>query len=304
MFASTIKLLQKAQRGKYAIAHFNINNMEMVQGVVRAAEKLKAPIILATSEGSLAYAGMDYLRALAETAAKRSSVPIAFHLDHGKDISLIMKAIKQGYSSVMIDASHEEFEKNIFLTRKVVAAAHRHGVSVEAELGTIGGAEDLVSSRKILYTDPILAKEFVERTGCDALAVAIGTSHGVYKFAGRGHLNLSLLKQIRSVVNVPLVLHGASGVPLSLVKEAQQYGAKLKGVHGVADRQLKEAIKLGITKINTDTDLRLAFDAAVRKSVRERPEDIDPRHLLGPARDAIQKVVEQRIMLFGSKGKG
>jgi len=303
MFASTIKLLQKAQKGKYAVAHFNINNMEIVQGVVQAAEKLKAPIILATSEGSLSYAGMDYLLALAETAAKRSTVPIAFHLDHGNDLSLILKAIKRGYSSVMIDASHDEFEKNIRLTRKVVGAAHRHGVSVEAELGTIGGAEDLVSSRKILYTDPRLAKEFVERTGCDALAVAIGTSHGAYKFVGKAHLNLNLLEQIRSVVKIPLVLHGASGVPLSLVTEARHYGAKLKGVHGVPDGQLKEAIKFGITKINTDTDLRLAFDAAIRKSVRELPRDIDPRHLLGPVRDAIQRIAEQRIILFGSKGK-
>ncbi len=303
MFTSTIKLLQKAQRGKYAVAHFNVNNMEIVQGVVRAAEKLKAPIILATSEGSLSYAGMDYLLALAKVAAEKSSVPIAFHLDHGKDISLIMDAIKRGYSSVMIDASQEKFERNILLTKRVVGAAHRHDVSVEAELGTIGGAEDLVSSRNILYTDPVLAKEFVERTGCDALAVAIGTSHGAYKFGGKGHLNLNLLKSIRSTVKVPLVLHGASGVPLSLVKEAQHYGAKLKGVEGVPDRQLKEAIKRGITKVNTDTDLRLAFDAAIRKSVALSPRDIDPRHLLGPARDAIQKVAEQRIILFGSKGK-
>ncbi len=303
MFTSTIKLLQKAQRGKYAVAHFNINNMEMVQGVVRAAEKLKAPLILATSEGSLSYAGMDYLQALAETAAKKSSVPVAFHLDHGKDIDLILKAIKRGYSSVMIDASHDDFEKNVSITKRVVRAAHRHGVSVEAELGTIGGAEDLVSSRKILYTDPLLAKQFVERTGCDALAVAIGTSHGAYKFAGRADLNLNLLNEIRALVKIPLVLHGASGVPPSLVREAERYGAKLNGVEGVPDGQLREAIKRGITKINTDTDLRLAFDAAVRKTVREQPRDIDPRHLLGPARDAIQKVAEQRITLFGSKGK-
>ncbi len=303
MFASTIDLLKKGQRGKYAVAHFNINNMEIVQGVVQAAEKLKAPIILATSEGSLSYAGMDYLLALAEVAAKRSTVPIALHLDHGRDIPTIMMAIKRGYSSVMIDASHEEFERNVQITKRIVTAAHRHGVSVEAELGTIGGAEDLVSSRKILYTDPRLAKEFVERAGCDALAVAIGTSHGAYKFVGKAHLNLNLLEQIRSVVKIPLVLHGASGVPLSLVTEARHYGAKLKGVHGVPDGQLKEAIKFGITKINTDTDLRLAFDAAIRKSVRELPRDIDPRHLLSPARDAIQKVAEQRITLFGSRGK-
>ena len=303
MFASTLKLLEKAQRGKYAVAHFNINNMEIMQGVVRAAEKLKAPIILATSEGSLAYAGMDYLLALAQTAAKKSSVPIAFHLDHGKNIPLIMNAIRKGYSSVMIDASQENFEQNVLLTRKIVDFAHRHHVTVEAELGTIGGAEDLVSSRHILYTDPAAAKEFVGRTGCDSLAVAIGTSHGAHKFAGKAHLNLDLLRKIRSQVKVPLVLHGASGVPLSIVREAQKYGARLPGVEGVPNAQLKTAIKLGITKINTDTDLRLAFDAAVRKSIKLQPEDIDPRHFLGSARDAIQKVAEQRIILFGSKGK-
>lgn len=303
MFADTKKLLLKAQKGNYAIAHFNINNLEIMQGVVAAAAKLKAPLILATSEGALAYAGMNYLYALAETAAEEKKIPLALHLDHGKDMKIIQKAIQKGYSSVMIDASQYPFEKNVSLTKKMVSLAHRKGVAVEAELGTIGGAEDSVSARKIIYTDPVKAKEFAERTGCDFLAVAIGTSHGAYKFAGKAALRQDLLQQIRKTVSVPLVLHGASGVSPSVVKIAEKYGADLSGVRGVHDVQIKTAIRNGITKINTDTDLRIAFDAAVRKALQSAPKDFDPRHILAPARDLIQTVAEKRIRLFGSVGK-
>ena len=303
MFTDTTKLLLKAQQGKYAVAHFNINNMEIVQGVVTAAQKLKAPIILATSEGALNYAGMDYLYAIAKTSSEKVNVPIALHLDHGKDINLIKQAIQMGYSSVMIDASHQDFEKNIRITKQVVALAHRKGIFVEAELGTIGGAEDLVSSRNIIYTDSAKAQEFVQRTGCDFLAVAIGTSHGAYKFSGNTSLRQDILQQIKKKVKVPLVLHGASGVPKNLVTMAEKYGADLSGVKGVPDTQIKAAIKNGITKINTDTDLRIAFDAGVRKGLHTAPKDFDPRHILAPARDLIQKVAEQRIKLFGSTNK-
>jgi len=303
MFADTKKLLLKAQQGKYAVAHFNINNMEIVQGVVAAAQKLKAPVILATSEGALKYAGMNYLYAIAKTASEQANVPIALHLDHGKDLEIIKKAIQIGYSSVMIDASHEKFEKNIRLTKQVVALAHQKGISVEAELGTIGGAEDLVSSRNIIYTDPEKAKEFVQRTGCDFLAVAIGTSHGAYKFAGKASLRQDILQEIRRKVKVPLVLHGASGVPQALVTMAEKYGANLSGVKGVPDSQIKMAVKNGITKINTDTDVRIAFDAAVRKALQAQPKDFDPRHILAPARDLIQQIAEQRIKLFGSANR-
>jgi fructose-bisphosphate aldolase class II len=312
MFASTNTLLQQAQRKHYAVPHFNINNLEILQGVVAAAVKLRSPIILSTSEGAVQYAGMEYLLALAKTAAQTNKIPIALHLDHGRDLNLIRKAIAFGYSSVMIDASQEGFEENIRITRQVVGLAHHHGIAVEAELGTIGGAEDTVSSRHILYTDPEKAKEFVEKTDCNFLAIAIGTSHGAYKFAGKAQssaqsparLRLDILKEIRRKVNIPLVLHGASGVPLALVKEAEKYGADLRGVQGVPDNQVKQAIRLGICKINTDTDLRLAFDAAVRKVIARQPKDFDPRHILGPAREAIQKVAEQRIKLCGSGGKG
>ena len=302
-FASTKQLLEKAQKQGYAVPHFNINNMEIMQGVVHAARRLKSPVILATSEGALHYAGMDFLYALAKTAAEQNKVPIALHLDHGQDIKLIKTAIHKGYSSVMIDGSHLPFEKNVAATQKVVALAHRYHVSVEAELGTIGGAEDTVRSRNILYTNPFKAKEFVQRTGCDFLAVALGTSHGAYKFQGKATLRQDILKEITQNVKIPLVLHGASGVSSSLIKEAEKYGARLMGVQGVPDNQIRVAIKNGITKINTDTDLRLAFDAAVRKVIKTQPKDFDPQHILGPARDAIQRVAEQRIRLCGSVGK-
>lgn len=303
MFASTKTLLLTAQKEKYAVPHFNINNMEILQGVVQAAVKLKSPIILATSEGAINYAGMNFLHSLAKTASELTSIPIAFHLDHGQDIDTIRKAIAIGYSSVMIDASHDPFEQNIQKTKKIVQLAHRKQISVEAELGTIGGAEDSVSSRRILYTDPERAKEFVERTGCDFLAVAIGTSHGAYKFAGKAAVRQDILREIQRKIKIPLVLHGASGVPQSIVKIAERYGASLSGVEGVPDSQIRTAIAHGITKINTDTDLRLAFDAAVRKFITTSPRDFDPRHILGPAREMIQKVAEQRIKLFGSVRK-
>src|SRR3989338_2272083 len=303
MFTATTKILGKAQRGHYAVAHFNINNLEMVQAIVNAAMKLKSQVILATSEGAIQYAGMDYLYALAKTASEQANIPIALHLDHGRDITIIQKAINIGYSSIMIDASPEDFENNIALTKKIVQLAHRKGISVEAELGTIGGAEDKVSSRKIRYTDPLQAQEFVERTGCDFLAVAIGTSHGAYKFQGEAQLQLDRLREIRKKVRIPLVLHGASGVPEKMVQEAQHYGADLTGVEGIPEAQVKAAIKEGITKVNTDTDLRLAFDAAVRKAIMTKPKDFDPRHILAPAREAMQKVAEQRIWVCGSVGK-
>lgn len=303
MFTPTTSILRKAQQGHYAVGHFNINNMEMVQAIVLAGVKLRSPVILATSEGAIQYAGIDYLYALAKTAAEQANIPIALHLDHGRDMKLIEKAIKIGYSSVMIDASHEDFEKNIALTRKVVQMAHQKGIFVEAELGTIGGVEDTVKSRNILYTNPAKAQEFVQRTGCDFLAIAIGTSHGAYKFKGNAHLRMDILKEVRKRVKIPLVLHGASCVPLSAVKEAQKYGANLKGVQGVPDTQIKQAVKNGICKFNTDTDLRIAFDAGIRKNILKNPQDFDPRHILAPAREYMQKVVEHRIRLFGSVGK-
>jgi len=307
MLANTKTILKKAQKGKYAVGHFNINNMEIVQAIVAAAEKMKSPVILATSEGAIKYASIEYLYNLALTASNISKVPVALHLDHGKDMKIIKECIKLGYSSVMIDASHEDFETNIKLTKQVVQWAHKKGISVEAELGTIGGTEDLVSSKQIIYTDPKKAKEFVDRTGCDFLAVAIGTSHGAYKFkTGKNKpvkLKQEILKDIRKTVKIPLVLHGASGVPKNMVKIAKKYGANLSKVKGVPEQQTKISIKNGICKVNTDTDLRIAFDAGIRTVIKNNPKDFDPRHILAPAKDYMQKVVEHRIKLFGSKNK-
>lgn len=303
MLASTKDILHKAHKCHYAVPHFNINNMEMLQGVVQAGIKLNSPIILATSEGAIKYAGINFLYNLAKTASELTTIPLALHLDHGQDFETIKKAIQIGYSSVMIDASDYDFEKNIQITKKVVQLAHKHNISVEAELGTIGGAEDLVRSRTILYTNPIKAQEFIKRTGCDFLAVAIGTSHGAYKFLGKSKLEINILKEIKERTNLPLVLHGASGIPKKIVTLAEKYGAELSGVHGVPDSEIKQAIKYGINKINTDTDLRIAFDSAIRKAIQQHPRDIDPRHILAPARDLIQEIAEERIRLFGCMNK-
>ena len=277
--------------------------MEIVQAVVNGAVAQKSPVILATSQGALKYAGLDYLFAIAKIAAESVKVPVAFHLDHGTDVEIIRKCIKKGYSSVMFDGSHLPYKKNVAITKKIVNLAHRHGICVEAELGTIGGAEDEIKSRKIIYTGKVQAKEFVESTGCDILAVAIGTSHGAYKFSGKAHLRFDILQDIKKSIKTPLVLHGGSQVPKAFVSMAQKYGANLKGMRGVDPKSLQKAISLGITKINSDTDLRVAFDAGIRKIIATKPKDFDPRHIVGSARDTMQQVVEHHIKLFKSAGK-
>lgn len=301
MFAATRDLLYRAQRGKYAVGHFNINNLEILQGIIAAAEAMQSPVILATSEGAIRYAGMAYLVALTKIAAQLSTIPVALHLDHGRDLTIIRQAIAQGYSSIMVDGSHLPFEKNMALTRKVVHWAHRQGISVEAELGTIGGAEETISSRTIIYTDPLQAEEFVRKTGCDFLAVAIGTSHGASKFSGT--LQFALLRRIKARVKIPLVLHGASGVPRGEVSIARKYGARLSKVEGIPDSQIKQAITEGICKVNTDTDLRLAFDAGIRQALAKKRQDFDPRYFLGAAREHVQNIAERRIQLFQSGRK-
>ena len=303
MLVTGKKLLDKANKGKYAVGAFNVNNMELMQAIVRAAEKLKSPAILQTSEGAIGYAGLETLFHLLKQTAEESNNPFTIHLDHGRNLELIKKCIRIGYTSIMYDGSHLPFDQNVKTTRKVVGWCHKKGIGVEAELGTIGGAEDLISARQIIYTEPSSAVEFVRETGCDSLAIAIGTSHGAYKFSGTAHLDIGRLMVIKKLLPMPLVLHGASGVPGDIVRKAQEFGARLGEPEGVPDEQISRAIRHGINKINTDTDLRLAFTASLRETIATKPEEFDPRKLLAPARDAIQAVVEHRMRLFGSAGK-
>ena len=299
------ELLRAARQGKYAVGAFNINNMEFLQAITGAAEELGSPAIIALSEGAIKYAGFRNIVEMVTLAAKERTVPISLHLDHGKDMELIVRCIEGGFTSVMIDGSALPFEENIAVTRAVVEKARPKGVSVEGELWKLAGIEDNVSvaERDAMLTDPAQAAEFVKRTGVDALAIAVGTSHGAYKFKGDARLALDRISDIASRVPTLLVLHGASGVKQENVDIANRYGAAIKGAKGVPDDAIVEAIRRGISKVNIDTDMRIAFTAYVRKALAEKPEEIDPRKVLGPGRDAIAAVVREKMKLFGSAGK-
>ncbi len=307
MLTTLTNVLKKAHRQNYAVGAFNINNLEILQAVMDAAEAERAPVVISTSEGALKYAGMEELGTLVHLAAKRSKRPVVFHLDHGKNYDLVVRAIKSGfYTSVMFDGSSLPYKENIKLTKRLVTMAHRRGISVEAELGAIAGIEDFVSveEKDAHLTDPEQALEFVQRTGCDALAVAIGTSHGAYKFGGDSQLDFKRLTTIKDLVKVPLVLHGASGIPSTIKNQCIKYGCKIEKAKGVSDAHIRRAVKLGINKVNIDSDLRIAFDAGVRKFLHEQPEVFDPRKILGPAKELMTKVVRQKMRMFGSTGKG
>lgn len=275
-------LLVQAADGRYAIGAFNCNNMEIVQAIITAAGKERAPVVLQASQGAIKYAGLDFISAMAKLAAGQTDVPVVLHLDHGTSFEQCMQCIRAGFTSVMIDGSKLPLAENIALTRKVVEVARAVGVSVEAELGKIGGTEDdiTVSEREALFTDPEEAMVFVRETGVDALAVAIGTAHGQYK--GVPELDFVRLEKISSLVKIPLVLHGSSGVP---------------------DADVQRAISLGVCKVNIDTNIREAFVAAARRVLEENPREIDPRKMLGPAREAAAEVIRDKIRVFGSSGK-
>lgn len=304
MLMTLKQVLQKADKKGYAVPAFNINNLEILQAVMEAAVKLKSPVILQTSEGAIEYAGLEYLVAMVSVAAK-AKVPVVLHLDHGKDLKIIKKAIDSGFTSVMIDASSKPYAENVSTTKKVVGWAKKKNVSVEAELGAIKGIEDLVSvsEKQAFFTDPMQARDFVKDTECDALAVSIGTAHGAFKSKEKIKLDITRLEKINKLVEAPLVLHGASGVPKRLVELANKYGAELGGTEGIPDEQIKLAIKNGVRKINTDTDLRLAFAAGVRQALAEDKKVFDPRKIMAPAKKMIQEVAEERINLFSSKNK-
>lgn len=303
----TNDLFKKALKGKYALGAFNVNNMELLQAIVEAGEELKAPIILQVSAGARKYANQTYLIKLVEAALSTTTIPIALHLDHGEDFEICKACVDGGFSSVMIDGSKYSFEENIALTKQVVDYAHSKGISVEAELGKLAGVEDniSVSEKDAIYTNPAQAKEFIDRTGCDSLAVAIGTSHGAYKFAGDAKLDFERLAEIRAAVgeDYPLVLHGSSSVPDDLVKMCNDYGAQISGAKGVPEEMFEKAREMSIVKINIDTDLRIAFTGAIRKFFAENPSEFDPRKYLGPARDAVREVVKRKIKIFGTDGK-
>lgn len=312
MLGHPTSILTEALRGKYAIGAFNVNNLEFVQAVVAAADAQRAPVILQTTEGAIQYAGMEELLALMRIAAERAKVPVIIHLDHGKDLAVVKRAIASGYTSVMYDGSSLPYTENVAKTKHVVKLAHAKGVAVEAELGAIKGIEDLVSvaEREATLTNPEQALDFVTRTGCDALAVSIGTAHGAHKAKGEPKLDIARLRRIHALLpNTPLVLHGASSVPEDLVGKTELYCsmlgdcARLDAAQGIPDAQVRSAIQFGITKVNTDTDLRIAFTAGLREALIEHRKEIDPRKLLAPARDSIREIVEQRIRVFGSTSK-
>ena len=276
------ELLTKAYREGYAVGAFNCNNMEIVQAIVAAAEAENSPVIIQASQGAIKYAGIDYIAALSRQAAQAAKVPVALHLDHGTSLEQVMACIRHGFTSVMIDGSKYPFAENVALTQKVVELAHAIGVSVEAELGKIGGVEDdiAVDEREAFFTDPEEAREFVLKTGVDSLAVAIGTAHGRYK--GVPKLDFERLAKIRELVDIPLVLHGSSGVP---------------------DEDIKKAISLGVAKVNIDTNIREAFVGKMREVLAKNPDEIDPRKILGPAKEAAIEIIREKIRVFGSSNK-
>lgn len=292
------EMFSKAYLGGYAIGAFNVNNMEIIQGIVDAAKEEKSPLILQVSAGARKYANPIYLRKLVEAAVEDSDLPIVLHLDHGDDFEICKACIDSGFTSVMIDGSKHPFEDNIRLTREVVEYAHSKGVVVEAELGRLAGVEDAVkvSSKDATYTDPDQAVEFVERTGVDSLAIAIGTSHGAYKFKGEPSLDFERLEIITNKIKgFPLVLHGASTVMPEFVAKCNEFGGQLPGAMGVPEDMLRKAATLGVCKINIDTDLRLAMTATIREYFTKHPEEFDPRKYLGPARTAIKEMVKHKI---------
>lgn len=304
---TTKEMFEKSMKEGFAIGAFNINNMEILQGIVDAAEKQKSPVILQASSGAIKYARIKYLMKMVEAAVEETTIPIAIHLDHGADFEACKMCIDNGFTSVMIDGSKYSFEENVAITKKVVEYAHERGVVVEAELGQLAGIEDdvNVSEADAKYTDPDQAKEFVERTGCDSLAIAIGTSHGAYKFKGEAKLRMDILKEIKEKIpNTPIVLHGASTVIPELVETCNKYGGDIPGAKGVPDEILHTASISGVSKINVDTDLRLAFTSEIRKTLSENPSAFDPRKYLTPAREKITEIVEHKIKdVFGSSNK-
>ncbi|OAA31209.1 tagatose-bisphosphate aldolase [Kosmotoga arenicorallina S304] len=311
-YVNTKDILEKASEGFYAVPALNINNLEFLQAIIEAGLEESAPVIIETSEGAIKYAGngnimrgaklfVDMVREYADTI----DIPVALHLDHGKHFEYIIAAIKAGYSSVMIDASEHNFEENLSITKKVVEIAHSVNVSVEAELGRLVGIEDnvVVAAHEAALVDPDEAVEFVEKTGVDFLAPAIGTSHGAFKFKGEARLDFDRLKKVKERTGIPLVLHGASSVPQDIVELAEKFGADFKGAKGVPSEILKETVKYGINKVNTDTDLRMAFIAGLREFLAGNPTEFDPRKYFKVPKEYVKGLIKERMRLLGCSNK-
>lgn len=301
------ELFERAYKEGYAIGGFNVNNMEILQAIVEAGNEERSPLILQVSAGARKYANPVYLRKLVEAAVATTDVPIVLHLDHGDSFEMCKSCVDDGFTSVMIDASKYPFEKNIEISKQVAEYAHAKGVVVEAELGKLAGIEDAVNvaEKDAIYTDPDQVAEFVEKTGVDSLAIAIGTSHGAYKFKGEPQLDFERLHKIEKLIpGFPIVLHGSSSVPQELVEKCNKYGGELPGAKGVPEDMLREAARSAVCKINIDTDLRLAMTATIREIFATSPAEFDPRKYLGPGRSAIKELVRHKIKdVLGSSGK-
>jgi fructose-bisphosphate aldolase class II len=306
---NTTEMFKKAYEGGYAVGAFNVNNMEIIQGITEAAMEQKAPLILQVSAGARKYAKHEYLVKLVEAAIADTGLDLALHLDHGEDFAICKSCIDGGFSSVMIDGSKHSFEDNIRMTREVVDYAHKYGVTVEGELGRLAGIEDAVnvSAEDSSYTDPAQVEEFVTRTGVDSLAIAIGTSHGAYKFkpGQKPQLRFDILEEVeRRLPGFPIVLHGASSVMQEYVEIVNQYGGQMPSAIGIPEEMLRQAAKMAVCKINIDTDIRLAMTASIRKHMAEHPDHFDPRQYLKPARDAVREVVAHKMqVVLGCSGK-
>jgi fructose-bisphosphate aldolase class II len=305
MLVNNKELQTAAKQGKYAVGAFNTSNIEITQAIVEAHEEMNAPVIIATSTSAIQYCGIEVLSSIVRQMATQAKIPVSLHLDHGTDFNLIVNCLRNGWTSIMIDGSHAPLKENIAITKEIVKMAHPVGVSIEAELGRLGGIEDNISvdERDARLTDPDEAEQFVQQTDCDTLAIAIGTSHGAYKFKGEAKLAFDRLEEIGKRIDIPLVLHGASSVIPEIIAKANKYGANLGAAKGVPVEDIKKAISLGITKVNIDTDLRLAFTAGVREILSQKPELFDPRKIIGAGREAIKQVVKTKIELLGSTGK-
>lgn len=304
---TTKKMFEDAYKGGYAIGAFNVNNMETIQGIVEAGREENAPLILQVSSGARKYANPLYLKKLVEAAVEDTGLPICLHLDHGDTFELCKDCVDKGFTSVMIDASHHSFEENIKITKNVVEYAHDHGVVVEAELGRLAGIEDAVnvSDADAAYTNPDEVEEFVSRTGVDSLAIAIGTSHGAFKFKSEPRLRFDILEEVgKRLPMFPIVLHGASSVPQNWVETINAYGGNMPGAKGVPEEMLRQAASMAVCKINIDSDLRMAVTGTVRKYFAENPQHFDPRQYLGPARNAVKEIVKHKLVdVLGCAGK-